>query len=1172
MNCLQRSFLHELKFHSPSGLESGTSCSREFTQKEMSSYKDKGKNLGRQYWTDRGHLVIQGGVDYSSRENDPASKEKEASLFALEKLEKYGFHVEHCKEALRATGGNMGSAYEFLISKYFNFPLFEPEPVDPNLLEERSQELDSIKSIYESLCEEKIPNQLWIIHLDLPYLADLFLEKPASRRNDPKDKRETCRFFFRGRCRFGDSCKYSHVRTPRVPSHITFDEKRDKFDLEIRFPAGCHYPLDPVIPSLTALAKDFPASASLKVTRRLIEEAVKYAGQEQCCVFALVELLKNSHEEIIAEVKAQRPPFYDPDKSLVAEEADNGGENSGNANDDHLYTEGKSTKKQLIINDASISRIDSQLVDDFKRKPQSRHYQDMLKFRRDLPAYNKMKEIVDIVRSNQVTVISGETGCGKSTQIPQFLLDDWLLNRQNDHVEIICTQPRKISAIGVAERVANERAERIGESVGYQIRLETRSSAKTRLMFCTTGILLRRLEGDPKLSSVSHVIVDEVHERSAESDFLLLVLRDLLQIRSDLKILLMSATLNSALFTQYYPGAPVIEIPGRTFPVDQIFLEDAVEMSRYILEEYSASAKKISKSQSRELEIVMDAEDMDNLPIKGIKHPMPRDPDEILPLKQLFHRYREYDRETCKTMFLMDAEKIDYSLVEHVLNYIVEGDHNYPKKGSILVFLPGLGEILSMQEQLMGNPIFAERNGKFVIVPLHSTLTNEEQALVFKKMRPGVRKVVLSTNIAETSITIDDCVFVVDCGKMKEKGFDVNKNMESLETVWVSRANADQRRGRAGRVMPGVCFHLFSRQRYDMVLSAQPVPEICRIPLEQLILRIKMLPALASKDLFHVIRGLIEPPAEDNITSAVDRLRHAGALDEFCNLTPLGKHLASLPVDVRVGKLILFGAMFSALDSALTIAACLSYKTPFNAPLNKREEAAKKKQQFVRGWSDHLTTLQAYKCWQAAFNKQGFRGAQNFAHDNFLSNKTLLTLADIKIQFLELLMDIGFVPGDIRISRRKNTQDRILEATGRELNAHGENQKLLSAILCAALYPNIVKVYTPDRQFSASISGAIPAPLKADSLVFKTKSDGDVLLHPSSVNYEVTDYPSPYLVYQEKVKTAKVFIRDCTMVPILPLVLFSAGALKVELNCGEFLVSIDDGWIIFNVSSNKVRF
>lgn len=168
-------------------------------------------------------------------------------------------------------------------------------------------------------------------------------------------------------------------------------------------------------------------------------------------------------------------------------------------------------------------------------------------------------------------------------------------------------------------------------------------------------------------------------------------------------------------------------------------------------------------------------------------------------------------RPTCKTLFLLDPLKINPELVEAVLKYIVEGDHDWPQEGSILIFLPGLAEIQTLHDALCDSSMFSPRAGKFVLVPLHSTLTNEEQSLVFQRAPKGKRKIVLSTNIAETSVTIEDCVFVIDCGQMKEKRFDSNRNMESLDLVWVSRANALQRKGRAGRVMPGIAIHLYTR-------------------------------------------------------------------------------------------------------------------------------------------------------------------------------------------------------------------------------------------------------------------------------------------------------------------------------------------------------------------------
>lgn len=454
-------------------------------------------------------------------------------------------------------------------------------------------------------------------------------------------------------------------------------------------------------------------------------------------------------------------------------------------------------------------------------------------------------------------MISGETGCGKSTQVPQFILDQYFARlaahsnfsgcKNIEPVQILCTQPRRLTAIAIAERVSNERCERVGNVIGYQIRLENKISAATRLTFCTTGLLLRRLQSDPMLEGISHIIVDEVHERSEESDFLLLILKELLEKRSNLRVILMSATLNAAIFSDYFHGTPVLDIPGRTFAVEQFFLEDILERTKYVMEQDSKYTRKLSKEEYQQLE--------DNLEevLIGQCDPPVKMRDERLSLIEMYARYRDYSRTVCKTLWQIEPMKINPELIETVLRYIVGGASDWPQKGTILVFLPGLGEIQTVHETLCDSSVFSVQANRFIIVPLHSTLTNEEQALVFKKAPAGKRKIVLTTNIAETSITIDDCVFVIDCGQMKEKRFDSNRNMESLDLTWVSRANAMQRKGRAGRVMPGICVHLYTRHRFAHHFLGQPVPEIQRVPLDQLLLRIKTLPSFAEQEIAHVI-------------------------------------------------------------------------------------------------------------------------------------------------------------------------------------------------------------------------------------------------------------------------------------------------------------------------------
>lgn len=379
--------------------------------------------------------------------------------------------------------------------------------------------------------------------------------------------------------------------------------------------------------------------------------------------------------------------------------------------------------------------------------------------------------------------------------------------------------------------------------------MENKISTATRLTFCTTGILLRRLQTDPLLKCVSHVIVDEVHERSEESDFLLLILKELLGKRKEFKVILMSATLNASLFSQYFDGCPTLEIPGRTFPVEQIFLEDILDRSKFVLEPDSQYCRKLKKNEEQQLMGELEYSDVmaaNAAPPKSIR-------DENLSLSDIYSRYNFFSRATCKTLFLLDPLKINPELIEAVLMYITDGDHDWPREGTILIFLPGLAEIQAVYDSLCDSSVFSPRSGKFILVPLHSTLTSEEQSLVFHKAPKGKRKIVLSTNIAETSVTIDDCVFVIDYGQMKEKRFDANRNMESLDLVWVSRANAMQRKGRAGRVMPGICIHLYTSHRFTYHFISQPIPEIHRVSLEQLLLRIKTLSNFQSRGVYEVI-------------------------------------------------------------------------------------------------------------------------------------------------------------------------------------------------------------------------------------------------------------------------------------------------------------------------------
>lgn len=1144
---------------------------KDFKLADASSYTDMGAPCNKKYWLETGTLIVKGGFDYSNVKSEDESEEDRLKMFAVMRLESYGFHYNHCLEALEHCEGSVEDALKILYDKYFEIdpPSKENEHgfSEKELLAQRVEEKNALESIYDDKFTEKFLNHVWLFECKLDYIVRLYgtkrdvYKKPAP----PKEKKNLCLNMLKaGSCKYGPKCRFSHDMPTEPAKDPNEHLLNHKFQVEIRFPKSSLYPYEPPLIFLRSDAA-LPEMMHLHICKRLWQEAKTMCEDGIPSVYSIVEFLQNE-ENIKKYLKDCPIDFLSPKKKLF-EKQKNGLEN-GLIRASHYKKGITSRDNKIKLTTEQIRDDDVKIAKSYMLKFSDFRYKRMIEIRRNLPAWTLKKEIIDIVKNSQVTVISGETGCGKSTQVPQYILDNWLgsYNRKeerlNDHVEIVCTQPRRISAIGVAERVADERAERIGNSVGYQIRLESKVSSLTRLTFCTTGILLRRLEGDSMLSNVSHIIVDEVHERSEESDFLLLILRDLLPLRPDLKVILMSATLNSSLFSSYFGNIPIVNIPGRTFPVEQIFLEDLLDRIEYVQESNTQYTRSINLTEEQ-LEFEMASSDimMGNVKVKDCLR------DQDLSLAQMMARYSGCSRIACKNLYMMDTERVNLDLIQDLLVWIVRGDHAYGYDGAILVFLPGFAEIQALFDLLTDHKDFNPRNSKFVLIPLHSSLTSDEQSLVFKTYS-NKRKIVLSTNIAETSVTIDDCVFVIDAGRMKEKRFDSNRNMESLDMVWVTRANALQRKGRAGRVRSGVCFHLYTSFRYHHHILSQPVPEIHRIPLESLLMNIRVLPNFTGKTLHEVLANTIEPPSLANIDSSIQRLQYVGAFDGSQQLTALGHHLAALPVDVRIGKLMLFGAIFNCVDAALTMAACLSHKSPFVCPFGCKDAANKKRLQFCVSRSDQLTTLQAYRKWREA-QCNSFAAGRNFAKENYLSLKTLMTIADVKHQFLELLVSIGFIPIDLKQRRRKTGTDDVLTLTGKEFNVNGDNHKLLSAMICAALYPNIVKVLTPQKSFQISMGGAVPKQLDSKDFRFKTKQDV-VFMHPSSVNFIASNFASPYLVYQEKVKTSKIFIRDCCMVPLLSLVLFSGFNLDIKVHSEKTYIMFEDGWIMFQVEEHKI--
>lgn len=664
-------------------------------------------------------------------------------------------------------------------------------------------------------------------------------------------------------------------------------------------------------------------------------------------------------------------------------------------------------------------------------------WKKMFEKRSQLPICALADDLLDRLRSNDAVVVCGETGCGKTTQVPQFLLDDAIDRGQGGICNILCTQPRRVAATSIAERVSVERCEKngvggSGSLVGHHVRLDAKITDATRLTFCTTGILLRRLQGDRMLANVTHVVVDEVHERSLDGDFLLTLLRDLPRRRRDaglppLKLVLMSATLNAALFSDYLNGAPIISAPGRSFPVETVYLEQIYDTLDYVIDPDNRSCRRPKGKTDQAMRAIKaggggDRRRQNDLlaswgedaasEFGGEENPENPDYD---PSKYAFCK-----RNTRLSLSRLDESVIDYDLIEELLAYVDETTDD----GAILVFLPGIGEVTGLVDRLAGSPRFKDA----MLTPLHSALTNAEQREAFKVPRAGIRKIVVATNVAETSVTIEDIVVVIDTGRVKERQWDPRRGMASLEEGWVSRASAKQRAGRAGRVRAGTCYALFTSHRANGSMRPFQIPEMHRAPLTEVVLQI------ASLDLHNdaavVLGNAPEPPKDEAIAAAKKDLTEIGAFDELGRLTPLGRHLAALPVDARVAKMLLFGAILRCLSPILTIAATLSYKSPFQSSKASNSQVEAAMRAFAQSasdglaagqQSDHLVFAAAYDGYIAAV-KEGRNDARRFAQKNALDVDTIRQISEMRTQYAALLADMGIIQVPTGYSLRgKNT-------------------------------------------------------------------------------------------------------------------------------------------------------
>ena len=564
----------------------------------------------------------------------------------------------------------------------------------------------------------------------------------------------------------------------------------------------------------------------------------------------------------------------------------------------------------------NLEEVEANLIPKISEAAKKR--QSIQEVRKSLPVYHYRESLLEALEEHQILIIVGETGSGKTTQIPQYLYE---AGYTKDGKKIGCTQPRRVAAMSVAARVAEEVGCKLGHDVGYSIRFEDCTSDKTRLKYMTDGMLLREFLTEPDLATYSALIIDEAHERTLHTDILFTLVKDIARFRPDLKLLIASATMDAEKFSEYFDDAPIFNIPGRKFPVD-IYYTKAPEAN------YLAAA--------------------------------------------------------ITTVFQI---------------HVTQGT------GDILVFLTGQEEIETAQESILATAKgLGNRIKELIVCPIYSTLPSDQQQKIFEPTPPGSRKVVLATNIAETSITIDGIVYVIDPGFIKQKSYNPKTGMESLIVVPCSKASANQRAGRAGRVGPGKCFRLFTRWAFDNELEENPVPEIQRTNLGNVVLLLK---SLGINDLVRF--DFMDPPPAETLMRAVELLYALGALNDRGELTKLGRRMAEFPIDPMLSKTLIASEKYQCSEEIVSIVSMLTVQNAiFFRPKDKAVHAERARKGFIVPGGDHLTLLNIWNQWaETDFSSQ-------WCFENFIQYRSMKRARDVRDQLVNLMerVDMTFVSSE----------------------------------------------------------------------------------------------------------------------------------------------------------------
>ncbi|KAG2187395.1 hypothetical protein INT44_005083 [Umbelopsis vinacea] len=607
--------------------------------------------------------------------------------------------------------------------------------------------------------------------------------------------------------------------------------------------------------------------------------------------------------------------------------------------------------------------------------------------RESLPIYKLRNALVQAIAENQMLVVVGDTGSGKTTQMAQYLAEEGFANRG----KIGCTQPRRVAAMSVAKRVAEEVGCRVGQEVGYTIRFEDCTSPDTRIKYMTDGMLLRECLIDPKVSQYSVIILDEAHERTISTDVLFGLLKRATKARPDLKLIITSATLDADKFATYFENCPIFTIPGRTYPVEILYTKEP------------------------------EADYMDAALITVMQIHLSEPPGDVL-------------------LFLTGQEEIDTA-----------------------------AEILYERMKALGPDV-----PELIILPVYSALPSEMQSRIFEPTPPGSRKVVIATNIAETSITIDGIYYVVDPGFVKQNKWDAKLGMDSLVVVPISQAAARQRSGRAGRTGPGKCYRLYTEAAYRNEMLPNSIPEIQMLNLAMTVLNMK---AMGINDLLNF--DFMDPPPETNLITALEQLYALQALDDEGLLTRLGRKMAEFPLEPPLSKMLIESVDLGCSEEILTIVAMLTAQNVFYRPKEKQAAADSKKAKFHQPEGDHLTLLTVYNGWKAS------KFSAPWCFENFIQARSMKRAQDVRKQLLG-----------------------IMDRYKHDIVSCGRNYKKACRALVGGYFRNAAKK-DPQEGYKTLLEGT------------------PVYIHPSSALFNQNP---EWVIYHEIVFTTKEYMREVTAI------------------------------------------